>query len=171
MFWAHWDIHCPGCVGEDSSLCCSIGCVFSGKLSLNTGMILFSEVLHGWCWSHNGILPVILVALAGCNWEPSCLVHVNVFIISTVLRKTILVSSECVNGGNWYCYGSGSDWVNFSCVDLRPFWGCWRCPSMVDCFLDKYLCTSSNNRPGQKVKKFLVIDFTHPDWVGLQHDA
>ena len=78
---------------------------------------------------------------------------------SIVLRKKILVSYECVDGGNWSCSGSGSDWIIFSCVDLRPVRGCWRCPSMVDCFLGKYLCTRSNDRPGQEVKKFLWFIF------------
>ena len=62
--------------------------------------------------------------------------YVYFFLVrSTVLRKTRLVSSECVDGGNWYCSVSGSDWITFSCVDLRPFQGFWRWPSMVDCFL------------------------------------
>ena len=66
----------------------------------------------------------ILVAVAGCNWEPSYLVRVIFLVRSTVLRKTRLVSSDCVDGGNLSCSGSGSDWSTFSCVDLRPFLGC-----------------------------------------------
>ena len=66
----------------------------------------------------------ILVALSGCNWEPSCLVREFFPVISTVLRKTILVSSECVDGWNWSCSGSGYDCITFSCVDLRPLRGC-----------------------------------------------
>ena len=42
----------------------------------------------------------ICVALTGCNWEPSYLVRVIFPVRSTVLRKTILVSSDCVYGGN-----------------------------------------------------------------------
>ena len=42
----------------------------------------------------------IRVLLAGCNWVPSCLVHVNFPVKSTVLKKTRLVSSDCVDGGN-----------------------------------------------------------------------
>ena len=34
---------------------------------------------------------------------------------------------------------------------------------MVDCILDKYLCTMSNDRPSQEVKKFFVIALPHPD--------
>ena len=66
----------------------------------------------------------ILVALAGCNWEPSCLVRVKFSCMPTVLRNSILVSYDYVDGGNWYCSGSGSNWITFSCVDLRPFQGC-----------------------------------------------
>ena len=65
--------------------------------------------------------PDILVALAGCNWEPFCLVRKKIPVRSTVLRNTRLVSSYCMDGGNWSCSGSGSDWITFSCVDLRPF--------------------------------------------------
>ena len=90
---------------------------------------------------------------------------------STVLRKKILVSSECVDGGNWSCSGSRSNWSTFSWVDLRPFLGFWSCSSMVDCFLDKYCCTKSNDRPGQEVKKFFLIAFPHLDWVWLQNDV
>ena len=42
----------------------------------------------------------ILVALAVCNWEPSHLVRVKFPVRYLVLRKTILVSSDCVYGGN-----------------------------------------------------------------------
>ena len=66
----------------------------------------------------------IIVSLAGCNWEPSCLVRIIFPVRSTVLRKTILVYSDCVDGGNWSYSGSGSDWITFSCVNLRPFRGC-----------------------------------------------
>ena len=66
----------------------------------------------------------ILVDLSGCNWEPSCLVRVTFPVRSTVLRKKRLVSFDCVDGGNWYCSGSGYDWITFSCVDMRPFRGC-----------------------------------------------
>ena len=76
----------------------------------------------------------IIVALAGCNWEPSCLVRLILPVRSTFLRKTRLVSSDFVDGGNWSCFWSGSYWVTFSFFDLRTFWGSWRCPSMVDCF-------------------------------------
>ena len=91
----------------------------------------------------------ILVALAGCNWENSCLVRIIFPVRSTVLKKTRLVSSDCVDGRNWYCSGSGYDWMTFSCVDLRPFSVCRRCPIMVDCFSGRCLCTKSNDRPGQ----------------------
>ena len=76
----------------------------------------------------------IIVALAGCNWEPSCLVRLILPVRSTFLRKTRLVSSDFVDGGNWSCFWSGSYWVTFSFFDLRTFWGCWRGPSMVDLF-------------------------------------
>ena len=77
--------------------------------------------------------------------------------------------SECVDGGNWSCsgwsYGSGSDWNTFSCVDSRPFIGCWRCPSMVDRFLVKYFCTRSDDRPDQEVKNiFLLLLPIHIEW-------
>ena len=73
------------------------------------------------------------------------------------------MSSDSVNGGNWFCSRSGSDWITFSCVDLRPFQGCLRYPSMVDYFLDTCLCTRSNDRPGQEVNIFFVISFPRPD--------
>ena len=101
----------------------------------------------------------ILGALAGCNWEPSCLVRVVFPVKPTVLRKTRLVSPDCVVGVNWSCYEYGSAWSTFSCVDLMPFLGCWRCPSMVD-FLVKYFCTRSDDRPGQEVKIFLWLIFS-----------
>ena len=66
----------------------------------------------------------ILASLAGCNWEPSCLVCIKFPVRSTVMKKTRLVSSNCVDGGNWSCSGYGYDWIAFSCVDLRPFRGC-----------------------------------------------
>ena len=55
----------------------------------------------------------ILVALDGCNWEPSCLVHIIFLVMSNVLRKTRLVSYDCTDGVNWYCSGSGSDCITF----------------------------------------------------------
>ena len=80
-------------------------------------------------------------------------------VISTVLKKTILVPSDCADGGNWSGSGSGSgygsNWSSCFCVYRRPFLGCLRCPSMVGCFLVKYVCTSSYDKPGQEVKNFL----------------
>ena len=49
----------------------------------------------------------ILVALARCTGEPSCLVRLKFSVRSTVLRKTILVSSDCVDGENWSFSGYG----------------------------------------------------------------
>ena len=40
---------------------------------------------------------------------------------------------------------------------------------MVDFFLDKYLGTRSDDRPGQEVKNVFWISFPRPDLVGLQH--
>ena len=42
----------------------------------------------------------ILVALAVCIWEPSYLIRVNFPVIFVVLRRTRLVSSDYVDGGN-----------------------------------------------------------------------
>ena len=96
----------------------------------------------------------ILISLAWCNWEPSCLFLISFPERSTVLKKKILVSSDCVDGGNWSFSVSSFEWITFSCVDMRPFRGCWRFPSIVDCFFTKCLCTKSNDRLGQEVKKF-----------------
>ena len=83
----------------------------------------------------------------------------NFPVRSTVLRKTRLVFSDVMDGVNWSHSGSGSDWITFSCVDLRHLRGCWRFPSTVDFFLKKYFSTRSNDRPGQEVKKFLWLLF------------
>ena len=66
----------------------------------------------------------IFVALSVCNWEPSCLVRVNFCVKSTVLSKTRLMSSECMDGVNWSCSGYGSACSTFSCVNRRPLLGC-----------------------------------------------
>ena len=67
--------------------------------------------------------------------------------------------SDCADGVNWSVSGSGSVsgsyWSSFFCVDCRPFWGFWSCPSMVDSYLVKYVCTRSDDKPGQEVKNFL----------------
>ena len=106
-----------------------------------------------------------MLPLLGVTWNlPVCSVFFPP-VKYTVSRKTILVSSDYVDGVNWSCSWSGSDWSTFYCVDIRTFLGCWRCPSMVDCFLDQYFCARSDDRPVQEVKIFLcLLSPIHIEW-------
>ena len=75
--------------------------------------------------------------------------------------KTRLMPSECMDGVNWLCPGSGSGsgsyWSSFFYADCSPFLGCSRCPNMVEFFLVKYFCTRSYDSPGQEVKIFFWL--------------
>ena len=98
----------------------------------------------------------ILIALAWCNWEPSCSVRIHFpWEIHCLEEDKIGVF---LLRGVWELIvsGSGSEWITFFCVDLRPFCGYWRCSNMV---FSKCLCTRSNDRPGQEVTKFFVVVF------------
>ena len=66
----------------------------------------------------------ILVALAGCNWEPSCLVRIKFSCEIHCLEEDKIGVSDCVDNGNWSCSGFGSNWSTFSCADRRPLLGC-----------------------------------------------
>ena len=111
----------------------------------------------------------IIITPAWSDWELSCLICINFPGQINYLKKKRLVFSDCVAWGNWSWYGSGSGCMILSCVDMRPFHGCWRCPRIVDCFFLRCFWTRSTDRPGQEVKKFLVIAFPHTEWVGLQN--
>ena len=76
----------------------------------------------------------ILITLAWSDWEPFCLICIIFSRKITCLEKDNIVFSDCVAWGKWSCSGSWFNCMTFSCVDMRPLRGCWRWPSMVDCF-------------------------------------
>ena len=116
----------------------------------------------------------ILIALAWCDWEHSCLVRNKLSARSTVLKKTRLVSSDWMDCGKWSCSGSSSEWITFACVDLIPFRGCWRCPSMVDCFFKSVCAPSPLIGLDKKWRIFLWLLFPiHIEWgfSGMRGDS
>ena len=113
----------------------------------------------------------ILITPDWSDWVPSCLICINFPGQINCLKNTRLVFSDCVAWGKWSCSGYGSGCMILYCVDLRPFRGCWRCPSIVNCFFLRCYWTRSTDRSVQEVKKLLVIAFHHTEWVGIHQDA
>ena len=113
----------------------------------------------------------ILIALAWCDWETSCLIHIN-------FPGKIHCLEEDKIGIFWLCGLRELVvlWIWFWMHDLFLCWSealPWllEVPKYGWLFFMRCLWTRSTDRPGQEVNKFLVIDFPHPEWVGLQQDA